>query len=283
MCLYVERRTCFLVVEKAENKGWHIHTEKIPMPSNEDLYSVPLLSSKAIVSMDASHSVCTNEHGRKMFLANILGRDCVTGSGFRLLSCGPIQKLPLIRFLEYISHTLEYSPEIVLMDCSEVERGAIDFAELLYQRLLDAYTTSKDGNAISRCLSRPILSQGPVGVCRVLHWVFYVESMMASVKGRMLARMNWDKQIEDKVKGDPLLRKQIKSIDHLSVAKKFLPTMPRLTPRPSLIADPRLYELDNEVREFIEEVNEENTPDIPVEKLMRSSVTCLMTRPIYSS
>ncbi|KAK9234425.1 hypothetical protein V1525DRAFT_391456 [Lipomyces kononenkoae] len=43
--------------------------------------------------------------------------------------------------------------------------------------------------------------------------------------------------------------------------------MPRLTPRPSLIADPRLEELDSDVRDFIEEVNEENIPDIPVEKL----------------
>ncbi|KAK9341857.1 hypothetical protein V1522DRAFT_417951 [Lipomyces starkeyi] len=37
--------------------------------------------------------------------------------------------------------------------------------------------------------------------------------------------------------------------------------------RHSLTGDPRLEELDGEVRQFIEDVNEENTPEIPVERL----------------
>ncbi|KAK9357146.1 hypothetical protein V1504DRAFT_472306 [Lipomyces starkeyi] len=37
--------------------------------------------------------------------------------------------------------------------------------------------------------------------------------------------------------------------------------------RHSLTADPRLEELDGEVRQFIEDVTEENTPEIPVERL----------------
>ncbi|KAK9234205.1 hypothetical protein V1525DRAFT_391685, partial [Lipomyces kononenkoae] len=44
--------------------------------------------------------------------------------------------------------------------------------------------------------------------------------------------------------------------------------MARLSgPRPSLIADPRLDELDGEVRQFIEDRTEENTPEIPAERL----------------
>ncbi|KAJ8098970.1 hypothetical protein POJ06DRAFT_200302, partial [Lipomyces tetrasporus] len=38
-------------------------------------------------------------------------------------------------------------------------------------------------------------------------------------------------------------------------------------PRPSLVTDPRFEELDDEVRQFINDVNEDNTPEIPVERL----------------
>ncbi|KAJ8103378.1 hypothetical protein POJ06DRAFT_297910 [Lipomyces tetrasporus] len=44
--------------------------------------------------------------------------------------------------------------------------------------------------------------------------------------------------------------------------------MARLSgPRPSLVTDPRFEELDDEVKQFFEGVTEENTPEIPVERL----------------
>ncbi|KAK9371703.1 uncharacterized protein V1513DRAFT_428285 [Lipomyces chichibuensis] len=81
-----------LWANKLSENGWHTHTETISLPANEvfifcatsHFQSSILTQQGSIVSIDATHNVCRNEYGRKMYLTTILGRDSATGCGVPL-------------------------------------------------------------------------------------------------------------------------------------------------------------------------------------------------------